>query len=59
MRYLSVCSGVGTDHLAWEGLGWECAGFAEIEPFPSAILCASGAWIEGCDNVAQVESSVH
>ena len=38
MRYLSVCSGVGTDHIAWEGLGWECAGFAEIEPFPSAIL---------------------
>ena len=38
MRYLSVCSGVGTDHVAWEGLGWECVGFAEIEPFPSAIL---------------------
>jgi len=38
MRYLSVCSGVGTDHIAWEGLGWECVGFAEIEPFPSAIL---------------------
>ena len=38
MRYLSVCSGVGTDHISWEGLGWECVGFAEIEPFPSAIL---------------------
>jgi len=38
LRYLSVCSGVGTDHVAWEGLGWECVGFAEIEPFPSAIL---------------------
>ena len=38
MRYLSVCSGVGTDHIAWEGLGWECVGFAEIEAFPSAIL---------------------
>ena len=38
MRYLSVCSGVGTDHIAWEGLGWECVGFAEIETFPSAIL---------------------
>ena len=38
MKYLSVCSGVGTDHVAWEALGWECVGFAEIEPFPSAIL---------------------
>ena len=38
MRYLSICSGVGTDRLAWDGLGWECAGFAEIEPFPFAIL---------------------
>ena len=38
MRYLSVCSGVGTDHIAWKGLGWECVGFAEIEPFPCAIL---------------------
>ena len=38
MKYLSVCSGVGTDHVAWAGLGFECVGFAEIEPFPSAIL---------------------
>ena len=38
MRYLSVCSGVGTDHLAWEPLGWQCVGFAEIDPFASAIL---------------------
>jgi len=38
MKYLSVCSGVGTDHVAWEGLGWECVGFSEIEPFASAIL---------------------
>ena len=38
MKYLSVCSGVGTDHVAWEGLGWQCVGFAEIEPLASAIL---------------------
>lgn len=38
MKYLSVCSGVGTDHVAWAGLGFQCVGFAEIEPFPSAIL---------------------
>ncbi len=38
MRYLSVCSGVGTDHLAWQDLGWECVGFAELDSFASAIL---------------------
>ena len=38
MKYLSVCSGIGTDHLAWHDLGWECVGFAEIEAFPSAVL---------------------
>jgi len=38
MKYLSVCSGVGTDHVAWAGLGFTCVGFAEIEPFPSAVL---------------------
>ena len=31
MRYLSVCSGVAAEHLAWSPLGWECAGFAEID----------------------------
>lgn len=38
MRYLSVCSGIGTDAVAWKDLPWECAGFAEISPFPRAVL---------------------
>lgn len=38
MRYLSVCSGIGSDHLAWGPLGWECAAFAEIDPQASAVL---------------------
>ncbi len=38
MRYLSVCSGVEAATLAWKPLGWEAVGFAEIEPFPSAVL---------------------
>lgn len=38
MRYLSVCSGIGADHVAWSPLGWECAAFAEIAPQPSAVL---------------------
>src|SRR3954466_11295034 len=38
MRYGSVCSGIGGCAAAWHPLGWETAFFAEIEPFPSAVL---------------------
>jgi DNA (cytosine-5)-methyltransferase 1 len=36
--YGSVCSGVAPQTQAWSELGWKCAWFAEIEPFPSAVL---------------------
>ena len=38
MNYLSVCSGIEAATVAWHGLGWKAAGFAEIEKFPSAVL---------------------
>ena len=38
MRYLSVCSGIEAASVAWKPLGWEASGFAEIEPFPCAVL---------------------
>jgi len=38
MRYLSLFSGIEAATVAWEPLGWECAGVAEIEPFPCAVL---------------------
>jgi DNA (cytosine-5)-methyltransferase 1 len=38
MRYLSVCSGIEAATVGWHQLGWEPVGFAEIEPFPSAVL---------------------
>lgn len=38
MRYASICSGVEAASLAWEPLGWTPAWFAEIEPFPAAVL---------------------
>ena len=38
MRYLSVCSGIEAASCAWEGLGWELAGLAEIDPFAAAVL---------------------
>ena len=37
-RYLSVCSGIESASVAWEDLGWTPEAFAEIDPFPSAVL---------------------
>lgn len=38
MRFLSVCSGIEAASVAWHPLGWEPAAFAEIDPFPAAVL---------------------
>src|SRR5262245_34792607 len=37
-RYLSVCSGIEAATVAWSSLGWEAAAFAEVAPFPCAVL---------------------
>jgi len=37
-RYLSICSGIEAASVAWDPLGWEPLAFAEIEPFPRAVL---------------------
>jgi DNA (cytosine-5)-methyltransferase 1 len=38
MRYLSICSGIESATVAWHPLGWHPAAFAEIDPFPCAVL---------------------
>ena len=38
LRFLSVCSDLGGAELAWEPIGWICAGVAEIDPAASAVL---------------------
>ena len=38
MRYGSLCSGIEAASVAWEPLDWQPAWFAEIEPFPCAVL---------------------
>ena len=38
MKYLSLFSGIEAASVAWQPLGWEPLAFAEIEPFPAAVL---------------------
>ncbi|WP_428983940.1 Dam family site-specific DNA-(adenine-N6)-methyltransferase [Pantoea agglomerans] len=38
ITYGSVCSGIEAASVAWDGLGWKAAWFAEIEKFPAAVL---------------------
>lgn len=39
MNFGSVCSGVEAASLAWAPFGWRALFFAEVEAFPSAVLC--------------------
>jgi DNA (cytosine-5)-methyltransferase 1 len=38
LRYLSLFSGIEAASVAWNPLGWECVGVAEIEKFPCKVL---------------------
>ncbi|BBR53478.1 DNA cytosine methyltransferase [Pseudomonas putida] len=38
ITYGSVCSGIEAATVAWEPLGWQATWYAEIEPFPCAVL---------------------
>ncbi len=37
-RYLDICSGISAPTIAWRDFGWQCAGYAEIDKFPRAVL---------------------
>lgn len=38
MKYISLFSGIEAATVAWQTLGWESVAYAEIEPFPKAVL---------------------
>jgi DNA (cytosine-5)-methyltransferase 1 len=37
-KYISFCDGIGTAHLAFQPLGWECCGVSEIDPACNAVV---------------------
>lgn len=38
IRYISLFSGIEAATVAWHQLGWKPIAYAEIEPFPKAVL---------------------
>ena len=38
MNFISICSGIEAASVAFGPLGWKALAFAEIEPFPCAVL---------------------
>lgn len=58
MIYGSVCSGVESASLAWEPLGWNPAWFAEIEPFPSAVLAHHWPHVTNLGDMTKIATAV-
>jgi len=57
MKYLSICSGIEAATVAWEPLGWEAVGFAEIEPFRSAVLNYHYPEVKNYEDFTKIEKS--
>lgn len=55
MRYLSLFSGVEAATLAWSPLGWEPMAFAEIDPFPCAVLAYRFPGVPNLGDVSKVD----
>jgi DNA (cytosine-5)-methyltransferase 1 len=55
--YGSVCSGIEAATVAWEPLGWRAAFFAEIEPFPSAVLAQRYPAIPNLGDMTAIDGS--
>lgn len=54
MRYLSLFSGIEAASVACEGMGWEALAFAEIDPFPSAVLAERYPQVPNLGDVTKV-----
>ncbi len=59
LYYGSVCSGIEAVSLAWQPLGFTPAWFAEIAPFPCALLCHHYPDVPNLGDMTQIASLVH
>ncbi|KXU33910.1 hypothetical protein AXE65_08080 [Ventosimonas gracilis] len=54
MNYLSLFSSIEAASQAWQPLGWQPVAFAEIEPFPCAVLAHHYPDIPNLGNVTEI-----
>jgi DNA (cytosine-5)-methyltransferase 1 len=57
VRYLSVCSGVEAASVAWEPLGWRPVAFAELAPFPAAVLAHRFPLVRNLGDLLKIDGS--
>ena len=55
MRCLSLFSGIEAASVAWGPLGWEPVAFAEIDPFPCAVLEERYPGVPNLGDVSEVD----
>ena len=58
MKYGSVCSGIEAASVAWEPLGFQAAWFAEIEPFPCAVLAHHWPHVPNYGDMTKLEARI-
>ena len=58
MRYGSVCSGIESASVAWEPLGFTPTWFAEVEPFPSAVLAHHWPHVANMGDMTQLPALI-
>lgn len=56
MKYLSLFSGIEAATVAWKPLGWKPVAFAEIEPFPCALLAHHYPDVPNLGSVTEITS---
>ena len=57
MRFVSLFSGIEAASVAWIPLGWEAVAFAEIEPFPCAVLAQRFPDVPNLGDVTKIDWS--
>lgn len=57
MRFVSLFSGIEAASVAWMPLGWEAVAFAEIEPFPCAVLAQRFPNVPNLGDVTKIDWS--
>ena len=55
MRYISICSGIEAATVAWASLGWTPICFAEIDPFPCAVLAHHYPNIPNLGDISKID----